>query len=190
MKIFLRIVEVLRIQLVLNLHLIWFVKLKHMHGNVWNVRHVQNVEILRMIQNFYFVTVVIGKFLYLLYYSFYILILVVIICIVVHLHYPKHLMVIGDVNYVAPNLANFDLDLFLCFFLYQYMCLILRILYVQSVCLLFVLQSLFFFLSSHLVTEYNHYLFFFLLNIQLFLTGEKKIHLYFSSISHLNDDFK
>ena len=32
-----------------------------MHGNVWNVKHVQNVEILKMIRNFYFVMIAIGK---------------------------------------------------------------------------------------------------------------------------------
>ena len=53
---------VLRILHVLNLHLIWFVKLKHIHGNVWNVKHVQNVVIRKMIQNFCFVTIAIGKF--------------------------------------------------------------------------------------------------------------------------------
>jgi hypothetical protein len=107
-----RIVVVRHIQLVWNLLLIWFVKLKHMHGNVWNVKHVQNVEILKMIQNFYFVMAVIGQFLFHLSYLFNIFVLVVITCIAVHHLYQKHLMVTGDVNYVVLNLANIDLDLF------------------------------------------------------------------------------
>jgi hypothetical protein len=56
-----RIVVVLRIQHVLNLLLTWFVRLKPIHGNVWNVKHVQNVEIQKMIPNFYFVMIVIGN---------------------------------------------------------------------------------------------------------------------------------
>ena len=44
--------------------------------------------------------------------------LVVITCIAVHHLYQQHQKAIGDVNYVALNLANFDLDLFVifCFF--------------------------------------------------------------------------
>jgi hypothetical protein len=115
-----RIVAVLHIQHVSNLPQIWFVKLKHMHGNVWNVKHVQNVEILKMIQNFYFVTIVIGKLSFSLLIRFiFVIILVVIICIAVRHRYRKHLKVIGDVNYAALSLGNFDLDLFvICCFLY------------------------------------------------------------------------
>ncbi len=138
-----RIVVVLHIQLVLNLLLIWFVKLKHMHGNVWNVRHVQNVEILKMIQNFCFVTVVIGRFLSHFSLFLNILILVAITCIAVHHLYQKHLRVIGDVNYAALNSANFDLDLYIicCFlFISMYVFNPSSIIY-QSVCPLLVLES-------------------------------------------------
>jgi hypothetical protein len=146
-----RIVVALHIRHVSNLPLIWFVKLKHMHGNVWNVRHVQNVEIPKMIQNFYFVTIVIGKSLsHILHFVYLLFVLVVITCIVVHRLYQKHLRAIGDVNYATLSLANFDLDLFVicCFYIYIHICL-----YVQSVehymsVYLFVLKSPFLSLFS------------------------------------------
>ena len=37
-----------------------------MHGNVWNVKPVPNVEIRKMIPNFYFAMIAIGNFLFLL----------------------------------------------------------------------------------------------------------------------------
>jgi len=101
-----------------------------MHGNVWNVKPVQNVAILKMIQNFYFVMIAIGMFLSHLSHLFFSFILVVITCIAVHHLYQQHLMVIGDVNYVALNLANFDLDLFVvcCFFCIRiYVCVCMSV---------------------------------------------------------------
>ncbi len=106
---------VLRIQLVLNLLLIWFVRLKPIHGNVWNVKHVQNVAIQKMILNFYFVMIVIGNEEFHDLNFFFLLILVVIICIVALLLYQKHQKVIGVVNYVVLNLVNFNLDLIVSF---------------------------------------------------------------------------
>ena len=65
-----------------------------------------------MIRNFYSVMTVIGMRLFILIIEpyFKIFLLVVITCTVVHRPYRLHLKAIGDVNYVALNLANYELD--------------------------------------------------------------------------------
>jgi len=81
---------------------------------------------------------------FLIYHHFFlfILILVAIICIAVHHLSQKHLRVIGDVNYVVINLENFDLDLFIVFFIPMYV-FNPSFVVCQFPCLLFVPKSLY-----------------------------------------------
>ncbi len=91
-----------------------------------------------------------------------------IICIAVHHLYQKHLMVIGVVNYVVLNLANFDLDLLLFYTpMYTSVC-------VQSFecCMsIYLYQNPSIFLYFSFVTEDNNYLF-------VFLREKKRTHIY------------